>query len=90
MLRARYRESFEQPRLMEAGEVYRLEFPLEPSANLFKAGHRIRVDVYSSSFPNFDINRNTGDPNDRTWRVANNTIHHDTTRPSYVSLPVLA
>ncbi|WP_420632768.1 CocE/NonD family hydrolase [Candidatus Palauibacter sp.] len=90
ILRARYRESFEQPRLMEAGEVYRLEFPLEPSANLFKAGHRIRVDVYSSSFPNFDINRNTGDPNDRTWRVANNTIHHDTTRPSYVSLPVLA
>ena len=74
---------------MENGEVYRLEFPLEPSANKFKPGHRIRVDVYSSSFPNFDINRNTGNPNDRTWRVANNTVYHEASRASHILLPAL-
>lgn len=89
ILRARYRDGFEQPRLMENGEVYRLEFPLEPSANKFKPGHRIRVDVYSSSFPNFDINRNTGNPNDRTWRVANNTVYHEASRASHILLPAL-
>ena len=89
ILRARYRDGFEQSVLMEEGEVYRLEFPLEPSANLFKAGHRIRVDVYSSSFPNFDINRNTGNPRDRRWRVANNTVHHDAANASHVLLPLM-
>jgi len=88
ILRARYRDSWEAPRPMQPGEVYRIEFPLEPSANLFKAGHRVRIDVTSSSFPNFDINRNTGDPNDRTWRVARNTVHHDAEHPSAVVLPI--
>ncbi|HUT92757.1 MAG TPA: CocE/NonD family hydrolase [Thermoguttaceae bacterium] len=88
ILRARYRGSWEEPRPMRPGEVYRIEFPLEPSANLFKAGHRIRIDVTSSSFPNFDVNRNTGDPNGRTWRVARNTIHHDAEHPSAIVLPI--
>jgi len=45
--------------------------------------------VYSSSFPNFDINRNTGDPNDGKWRMANNTVHHDAEHPSSIVLPVV-
>jgi len=88
ILRARYRDGFEKPVLMEAGEVYRLEFPLEPAANLFQAGHRIQIYICSSNFPNFDINPNTGDPNDRVARVANNTIHHDAVRASYITLPI--
>jgi len=88
MLRARYRESWESPVAMQPGEVYRIEFPLEPTASLFQAGHRIRVDVTSSSFPNFDVNRNTGDPNGRTSRVARNTIHHDAAHPSAIVLPI--
>jgi len=88
ILRARYRDSFERPSLMEAGRVYRIEIPLEPSANVFKAGHRIRLDVYSSSFPNFDINPNTGDPDDQRPRVARNTIHHDARHASAILLPL--
>ena len=88
ILRARYRNSFSRPEPMEAGEAYCLEFPLEPAANLFRSGHRIRVEICSSNFPNFDINRNTGDPHSRESRVAENTIHHDSARPSSIVLPI--
>ena len=62
-----------------------------PTANLFLAGHRIRLDISSSNFPKFDINPNTGAPEgpSRTTRIATNTIYLDRTRPSSVVLPVL-
>jgi len=88
ILRARYRDGFEKPVLMETGNAYRLEFPLEPTANLFQAGHRIQIYICSSNFPNFDINPNTGDPNDRRARVAKNTIHHDASSASHITLPI--
>jgi putative CocE/NonD family hydrolase len=90
VIRARYRDGFAAPALMKPGQVYRLEIPLEPTANLFKAGHRIRVDVCSSNFPSFDINRNTGDPHGRRWRVAENTVWHDAKHPSSIILPISA
>ncbi|MCY3764802.1 MAG: CocE/NonD family hydrolase [Gemmatimonadetes bacterium] len=90
ILRARYRDSFERPRPMEPGNVYRIEIDMQPAANLFKAGHRIRLDICSSNFPNYDINRNTSDPDDRDWRIARNTVYHDGGRASYVELPVWA
>jgi hypothetical protein len=89
VLRARYRESFSKPSLMKPGQVYQLEFPLEPSANRFKAGHRLRVDVCSSNFPAFDINRNTGNPDDRRWRIAENTVWHSAKQPSAIILPIM-
>ena len=87
ILRARYREGWERSKQMEAGKIYRIEIPLEPSANLFAVNHRIRVDICSSNFPNFDINRNTGDPNDRRWCIAENTIYHDMNHASCIVLP---
>jgi putative CocE/NonD family hydrolase len=89
VLRARYRDSFAAPSLLKPGQTYRLEIPLEPTANLFKAGHRIRVDICSSNFPSYDINRNTGDPHDRRWRIAENTVWHDAGHPSCIVLPVM-
>jgi putative CocE/NonD family hydrolase len=88
IIRARYREGFEKPLLMQPNKVYRVEFPMQPGANLFKRGHRIRIDICSSNFPNFDINRNTGNPNDRRWRLADNTIYHEAAKASYIVLPV--
>lgn len=88
ILRARYHAGFEQPKLLESGKVYELTIPIQPVANLFKRGHRIRVDISSSSFPNFDINRNTGDPLDPSYRIAHNTIHHDAAHASSIELPV--
>ncbi|QNB07936.1 CocE/NonD family hydrolase [Herbaspirillum frisingense] len=91
ILRVRYRDSWEHPALMVPGEVYKIRVEAFPTSNLFKAGHRIRVDVSSSNFPRFDINPNTGADEGvaSTPRVATNRIHLDARRPSKVILPVI-
>ena len=88
ILRARYREGFDKPALMKPGQKYCLKFPLEPAANRFLAGHRIQIYVAGSNFPNFDINRNTGDPNSHEFRTASNTVYHDSEHPSQIELPI--
>ena len=88
ILRARYREGWETSKPMEPGKIYQIEIPLEPSANLFAVNHRIRVDICSSNFPNFDINRNTGDPNDKRWRIAENSVYHEMNHTSCIVLPI--
>jgi len=52
------------------------------------ANHRIQIYICSSNFPNFDINRNTGDPTSHRVRTARNTIHHDVSHPSSIELPI--
>jgi uncharacterized protein len=59
-LRMRYREGLEKQVLMEPEKVYRISIDNTATANLFKAGHRIRLYVTSSSFPHYDPNPNTG------------------------------
>ena len=88
ILRARYRDGFEKSTPMKPDEICRVEFPLQPAANQFAAGHRIQIYICSSNFPNFDINRNTGDPNDRRGRIARNTVYHDAEHPSAITLSV--
>lgn len=89
--RARYRESPAHARLMKPGEVY--EFTIEPfpTANIFKKGHRIRIDVSSSNFPRFDVNPNTGEPIGMSRRTvaADNSIFHGASHASYVVLPIV-
>ncbi|MCH7688724.1 MAG: antibiotic hydrolase, partial [Planctomycetes bacterium] len=62
------------------------------TANLFRNGHRIRLDISSSNFPMYDINPNTGEPLGRHThaKVAHNTIYHDAQHPSSLILPVRA
>ena len=60
ILRMRYRESLETPKLMTPGEVYRMTIDAGVTSNVFRAGHRIRVEISSSNFPRFDRNPNTG------------------------------
>jgi hypothetical protein len=91
ILRLRYRDGDGQARPLEPGRVYRVEFPLYPTANRFAAGHRIRLDVSSSNFPRFDVNPNTGAPlwAETTAVVATNTVFHDAGRASHVVLPIV-
>jgi len=91
IVRARYRESYESPSLINAGEVYEYTIEVNPTSNLFKKGHRIRVDISSSDFPNFDRNLNTGGKEyaDPTITVARQTVFHDAARPSRIILPVI-
>ena len=76
---------------MTPGETYEFTIKLYPTSNVFKQGHRIRVDVSSSNFPRFDVNPNTGEPlnRHRLTIVATQTIHHDASRPSRIILPVI-
>ena len=91
ILRARFRMGFEKEELMEPGTVYPLTFPLYPTSNLFKAGHRLRVDISSSNFPRFDVNPNTGGPQGVPGPTmpADNTLYHDAARPSHIVLPII-
>ena len=54
IVRARYRESFARPTLIEPGRTYEYTIRVNPTGNLFRRGHRIRLDVSSSDFPNFE------------------------------------
>ena len=91
IMRARYRSSYEKAELMEPGEIYLLSFLLYPSSNLFRKGHRIRVDISSSNFPRFDVNPNTGEPLGSSIRkmIAENAVYHDSQHPSHVILPII-
>ena len=91
ILRARFREGFDAERFMQLGQIYRIEIELPPISNLFQAGHRIRVDIASSSFPRFDVNPNTGEPLGRHTHTvkATNVVYADARRPSHIRLPVI-
>lgn len=91
ILRLRYRRSWEQPQMLAPGEVAEIVVECFPTSNLFKAGHRIRLDVSSSNFPHFDVNPNTGAPEGAPGprRIARNTVFMDRARPSQVVLPVI-
>lgn len=90
--RARFRDSLTTEKLMIPGEVYPITIKLYPTSNVFKKGHRIRLDISSSNFPRFDVNPNTGEPLAQHRRVvtAVNTLHHDAEHPSALILPVAA
>ena len=91
ILRVRYRDSWEDPTMMEPGVVYPIRIEAFPTGNLFKAGHRIRLDISSSNFPHFDVNFNTGEPETQatTSRVASNKVHISREYPSHVVLPII-
>ena len=92
ILRARYRDSQAAPVLLDRGKAYLLSIDLWATSNVFRTGHRIRLELSSSNFPRFDRNLNTGElaANSATWGTAKNTIFHDKTHPSALILPVVA
>lgn len=91
IVRAQYRDSYEQPSLIEPGRVYEYTISLRATNNLFKVGHRIRIDISSSNFPFFDRNHNTGRSfhADAELVTATQTVYHTDTYPSRVILPIL-
>ncbi|OYD08212.1 hydrolase [Paludifilum halophilum] len=92
MVRARFRKGMDRPELVEPGKVYRYKVDCWNTAHVFRKGHCIRVEVASSAFPKYDRNLNTGAPLGQTtdMSAAEQTIYHDTERPSAIILPVIA
>ncbi|HXI50336.1 MAG TPA: CocE/NonD family hydrolase, partial [Candidatus Saccharimonadales bacterium] len=91
ILRARWRESRTQARPAQPGEAARYEIDLWVTSNLFRRGHRIRLEVSSSNFPRFDRNPNSGKPfgTDTELFKATQTVYHTAARASHVILPVI-
>jgi uncharacterized protein len=89
--RGRYRNSDEAPSFIKPGKVYEYTIDLLATSNVFKAGHRIRLEVSSSNFPKYDRNPNTGHEIgvDAETRVATQQIFHDSGRPSHLILPLI-
>jgi len=93
IIRARFRESMSDPVLMEPGTIYEFNINLGDMSHVFKAGHRIQVDISSSNFPKHDRNLNTGGDlyteTEEDVLIALNTIIHDDEFFSYIVLPVV-
>ena len=88
--RVRYREGYNKEVFMEEGEVYKLNFTPLATSNVFKKGHRIRIEISSSNFPRFARNLNTGGNNfdESVGVVATNNVHHSKAYPSQIRLPI--
>ncbi|HWT82470.1 MAG TPA: CocE/NonD family hydrolase, partial [Candidatus Methylomirabilis sp.] len=91
IIRARYRESWEQPTLLEPGRVYKYAIDLWSASNCFLRGHQVRVEISSSNFPQFDRNPNTGNSFglDADLRPARQTVYHNADHPSHILLPIV-
>ncbi len=91
IIRARYRSSARQPAFITPGQVYEYTIDLWATSQVFKAGHRLRVEISSSNFPRFDRNPNTGAPlgEDTRLETAHQTVQHRADYPSHIVLPVI-
>jgi uncharacterized protein len=89
--RLRYRKSASRSELVRPGTVYQASIDVGATSNVFRAGHRLRVEVSSSNFPHFDRNLGTGENpgTSSTFVKATNRIYHDVEHPSAILLPVI-
>jgi putative CocE/NonD family hydrolase len=90
IIRARYRNG-DTPEPLDPGKPYEYTIDLWSTANVFEAGHGIRLDIASANFPRWDRNPNTGAPfgTDAALCPARQTIFHDSEHPSHVILPII-
>ena len=89
--RARYREGYDKEVMMQAGAVYKVALSPMSTANVFKKGHRIRIEVSSSNFPHYNRNLNQGTENimETMPRVAHNVVYHGGNTLSHITLPII-
>ncbi|MFC1607252.1 CocE/NonD family hydrolase [Candidatus Latescibacterota bacterium] len=91
IIRATHRNGNKELSFIEQGKVYEYHIDLVATSNVFKKGHRIRVEISSSNFPRFDRNLNTSLNNALATEMvtATQTIYHDKDLPSCIVLPVI-
>ncbi len=89
--RAKYHQGYDKPALLNQDQVYTINFSPLTTSNLFKKGHRIRIEVSSSKFPQYMRNLNTGENNALATEavVAKNVIYHSEKYPSQIRLPIV-
>jgi hypothetical protein len=91
IIRARYRNSQEKPEPLRQGQSYKLDIDLWATSNVFRKGHKIRLEISSSNFPRFDRNMNIGEGPAHAQKPVSvtNTVLHDAGHPSALILPVV-
>jgi putative CocE/NonD family hydrolase len=91
MMRAKFRESYENPTLLEPGKVYEYTLELSNTAIKLEKGHRLRLYLDSSFFPVVDRNLGTGEPLKGATRMlpAHQTIYHEPGKESYLEVYVV-
>lgn len=91
ILRACYRDGFDQARSLVPSEITELKIQLYPTANCFEVGHRIRLEISSSNFPRFDVNPNyaAGEDLSVVKFTATNTIMTGAKYPSRIETSLL-
>jgi hypothetical protein len=91
IVRMRYRGSQEKPEFLNPGQAYKVDLDLWSTSNVFKKGHRIRLEISSSNFPRFDRNLNTGESGQFETRnvTATNSVLHDSEHASALVLPIV-
>ena len=91
IVRARYGDSQETPELMNPEQIYKVTIDLWSTSNVFRKGHRLRLEVSSSNFPRFDRNPNTGQSPESSSRFvsATNTVLHDAEHASVLEVSVV-
>ena len=91
ILRARFRLGSGEATPIVPGKIYEYKIDLWSTSNVFLKGHRIRLEVWSSNFPRFDRNLNTGlsAASSSTFVSATNVVYHDADHPTALILPVV-
>jgi putative CocE/NonD family hydrolase len=93
IVRARFRDGYKTASPVEPDRVYEYHINLVATSNLFLPGHRIRLDITSSSFPRFDRNTNTGNAPGidglEDMVPALQKIFHTKKYPSHILLPAI-
>lgn len=89
-LRLRYRSGARQPSRLVPGVAYPIEVTGLATAAELAAGHRLRIEIASANFPNYERNLQTGGANfnEAQPQIARNRIWHDAKHVSYLVLPV--
>lgn len=90
MVRARHRHGLHRSEPLQPGQPAKFNLRLRSTAHCFLPGHRIRVEIGSSDFPNYDRNHNTGgdDLREATLRHAEQTVLHGGDYSTRLTLPV--
>lgn len=90
--RASYREPGKGRRLLRPGRIYAIDLKGPVTSNVFKKGHRIRMQVSGTFFPLFSRNLQSGESEivSAKIRKAAIRIYHDRAHASQVILPIVA
>jgi hypothetical protein len=91
IVRTRFRNGTANPEMISPDQVYKFEIEMWETSNVFKSGHRIRMEISSSNFPRYNRNLNTGNviETDTQLKKASQTIYSGYEYPSHIVLPVI-